>query len=111
MTTPIKSRADFYAPGDWNVVCYVCGWKYKASMMVKHWQGYYVCPKDWEARQPQDFVRGVADTQIPPWTQPFPGLIFTPVCGAEDTTAIPYFATPGCVLPGYISPNFVPYIT
>jgi len=26
----------------------------------------------WEPRQPQDFVRGVADYQAPPWTRPEP---------------------------------------
>jgi hypothetical protein len=76
--------------------------------MVRHWQGYWVCPKDWEARQPQDFVRGIADTQIPPWTQPMPAPVFVPVCGTEDVTAIPGYACPGCVIPGYISPNFEP---
>ncbi len=29
-----------------------------------------VCHGDWEPRQPQDFVRGVADVQAPPWTRP-----------------------------------------
>jgi len=31
-----------------------------------------VCEDDWEPRQPQDFVRGVADYQAPPWTRPEP---------------------------------------
>jgi hypothetical protein len=30
------------------------------------------CEDDWEIRQPQDFVRGVADTQIAPWLRPEP---------------------------------------
>jgi hypothetical protein len=29
-----------------------------------------VCDEDWETRHPQDFVRGVADVQAPPWTRP-----------------------------------------
>lgn len=29
-----------------------------------------VCHGDYEVRQPQDFVRGVADVQAPPWTRP-----------------------------------------
>ena len=29
-----------------------------------------VCRDDWEPRQPQDFVRGVVDTQVPAWTRP-----------------------------------------
>lgn len=65
-------KADYLAEGDWNAVCFECGRKFKASSMKKHWQGYYVCERDWEARQPQDFARGVPDDQTPPWTQPMP---------------------------------------
>jgi hypothetical protein len=31
-----------------------------------------VCREDWEPRQPQDFVRGVADQQAVPWSRPEP---------------------------------------
>lgn len=72
----MTNRADFLAPGDWNVVCYECGRKRKASMMKKHWQGYYVCPEHWEPRQPQDFVRSVPDIQTPSWTQSMPADVF-----------------------------------
>jgi len=37
------------------------------------------CRHDWEIRQPQDFVRGVADTQIAPWTRPEPADQFIPI--------------------------------
>ena len=37
------------------------------------------CPDDWEIRQPQDFVRGVPDTQIAPWLRPEPPDAFIPV--------------------------------
>lgn len=76
MPFPGKGRADYYAPGDWNAECYECGRKRKASTLLKHWQGYYVCPEHWEIRQPQDFVRSIPDVQTPPWTQPMPAWIF-----------------------------------
>lgn len=66
----MTGRADYLELGSWNAVCYECGRKRKASMLVKHWQGYYVCPEHNEPRQPQDFVRSVPDVQTPPWTQP-----------------------------------------
>ena len=65
-------RADYYAPGDHNAVCFECGKKFKASTLKRHWQGYYVCEKHWEPRHPQDFVRSVQDVQTPPWVQPTP---------------------------------------
>lgn len=73
-------RADYLLLGDWNTVCYQCGWKRKASTMVRNWQGYYVCPEHNEPRQPQDFVRSVNDVQTPPWTQPDPA----PTYGTTD---------------------------
>lgn len=69
MSGPGKGRADYLALGDYNAICYECGGKFKASTLLRHWQGYYVCPPHWEARQPQDFVRSVPDIQTPPWTQ------------------------------------------
>jgi hypothetical protein len=70
-------RADFLKLGDWNVVCYQCGFKRKASMMEKNWQGYYVCPEHNEPRQPQDFVRAIPDNQGVPWAQPMPTAVYT----------------------------------
>ena len=81
----MRGRADYYADGDWNVVCYECGRKRKASMMKKHWQGYYVCPEHWEPRQPQDFARGVPDNQTPPWVQPMPADVFAVLSVSIDT--------------------------
>jgi hypothetical protein len=47
---------------------------------MKRWDGLMVCKGDWEPRQPQDFVRGVADIQAPPWTKPEPSDTFIFVC-------------------------------
>lgn len=64
-----KGIADQLVLGDWNAACYECGRKRKASTLLKHWQGYYVCKEHWEPRQTQDFVRNIPDVQTPPWTQ------------------------------------------
>ena len=77
MTIFGRGRADYLELGDWNAVCYECGRKRKASTLLQHWQGYYVCPEHWEPRQPQDFVRSIPDVQTPPWTQPIPTDTFT----------------------------------
>lgn len=63
-------KRDFFKPGDHNAICYVCGFKRKASEMKLRWDGVYVCKEDWEPRHPQDFVRGMPDEQAPEWTQP-----------------------------------------
>lgn len=101
----MTGRADHLVLGDWNAVCEMCGRKRKASMLVKNWQGGWRCPEHNEARQPQDFVRAVPDTQTPPWVQPMPADSFTFFCGPDDQTAIPDTALPGCVKPGFICPG------
>jgi hypothetical protein len=37
-----------------------------------------VCSGDWEVRQPQDYVRGVADIQAPPYVRPEQKDVFLP---------------------------------
>ena len=56
--------------GSWNVICDVCGRQYKSYELQMRWDGVMVCSGDWEPRQPQDFVRGIADIQAPKWTRP-----------------------------------------
>lgn len=56
--------------GTWNVICPVCGFKFKASQMRQRWDGLHVDVKCWEQRHPQEFLRSVPDNQSVPWTYP-----------------------------------------
>lgn len=69
-------RADYYLPGGWNMLCQVCGFKYKNVDMKLRWDNVWCCPEDWEVRQPQDFVRGVSDPMMVPYTSPEPPVQF-----------------------------------
>lgn len=111
MSFPPKGQADYLALGDWNAVCWECGRKFKASQLVKHWQGYWVCHEHWEPRHPQDFVRPLPDVQTPPWTQPSPAAVFTVFCAPNGMTAIADFAVSDCVICDYVSPMFDASIT
>lgn len=93
-------RADYLALGDYNAVCFECGRKFKASMLKKHWQGYYVCPAHYEPRQPQDFVRSVPDLMTPPWAQPMPADIFKQRCTFAGGSATAGYAIAGCAIAG-----------
>jgi hypothetical protein len=55
--------------GDWNAICDVCGFKYKASELRKRWDNMRVCDKDWEERHPQDFLKVKPDHQKVPWAR------------------------------------------
>ena len=78
-----------YDKGDWIADCDVCGRKYKASELTQRWDGLMCCDDDWEIRQPQDFVRGVPDTQIAPWLRPEPADSFIPVTTFQPMTVYP----------------------
>lgn len=62
--------ADFYAPGEWNLVCSMCGRKMKSSEAVKNWQGMWRHRRCNDTRQPQDFVRVLPDRETVPFAQP-----------------------------------------
>jgi len=59
-----------YDKGDYDAICDSCGFKYKASELKLRWDGLMVCNKDWEPRQPQDFVRAKIDIQAVVWSRP-----------------------------------------
>lgn len=65
-----KGHADYLKRGDWNAICDVCGFKFKASELRKRWDNLRVCKDDWELRQPQDFLKSRPDKQNVPWTRP-----------------------------------------
>jgi hypothetical protein len=104
-------KADYLKLGDYNAICYECGRKRKAGDLKRHWQGYWVCPEHWEARHPQDFVKGTKDTQTPPWAQPVPAAVFTDFCTPGGLTAIVDTAVVDCAVVDYISPAYDPTVT
>ena len=63
-------KKDYLALGDYNVICDICGFKFKASELRKRWDGYQCCSKDWEERQPQDLIRLPKERQAVPWARP-----------------------------------------
>lgn len=61
-------RADYFKDGDWNSVCQQCGKKFKFSKLKKQWDGILACPKCYDYRHPQEFVRSKPDKQNVPDT-------------------------------------------
>ena len=101
MQGPGKGRADYYALGDWNAACSICGRKRKASYLVKNWQGFWRCPEHNEPRHPQDFVRGTTDVQSVPWVQPETDIDIQ-ICTPPGCSAVPGYSVPGCMTPSRI---------
>lgn len=72
MTAPVRW------PGQWSLICDVCGFRFRSRDMQKRWDGLMVCAKDYETRNPQDFVRVHAERINPPVTRPESTDTFTP---------------------------------
>ena len=83
-------------PGNWLVICDECGRQFKASELRQRWDGLMVCEGDWEPRQPQDFVRGVADKMAPPYTRPEQQDEFIFVCTPLTTQGISDYGVADC---------------
>lgn len=82
--------------GDWLTICDECGRKFKASQLRQRWDGLMVCDRDWEPRQPQDFVRGVADKMAPPWSRSEQSDQFIFVCTIPTSSCYVGAGTVGC---------------
>ena len=103
---------NYYKAGEWNVTCDVCSRKIKSGQARKRWDGFIVCPEDYETRHPQDFVRARQDKISVPFTRPIPILTFTDVpyidtgnnvCTFSGRQAIPMEGIPGCMIPSKIN--------
>lgn len=55
-----------------------------------------VCEGDWEPRQPQDFVRGVADKMAPPYSRVEQADVFEFVCTPITTQGIADYGVADC---------------
>lgn len=86
----VVSYKPTYTSGEWKCLCDICGREFLASELQKRWDGFMVCDSDYEPRHPQDFVRGVADYQAPPYTRPEPADQFVST-GSNDCTALFYY--------------------
>lgn len=65
-------RKDYYAPGQNNVACDQCGFKYKSNELRKQWDGIWVCDKCDDPRNPQELLRGIKDNMAPALSRPRP---------------------------------------
>jgi hypothetical protein len=64
-----------FKSGQWNSNCDRCGQKFKSGRLRLEWTNLRCCHgvgtnNCWQARNEQEFVRGVPDRQNPPWVRP-----------------------------------------
>lgn len=103
----------YFAAGQYNFVCDLCGKQGKSSDARKTWDGFYVCSSHKEVRNPQDFVRGRGEQQALPWSRPvvadsFVSPIPPSTCTLRGTNGLAGFAVAGCGIPSKINLAFLP---
>jgi hypothetical protein len=102
-----------YDNGSWNVICDACGRQYKANELRLRWDGLMVCSGDWEPRQPQDFVHGVADKIAPPFVRSESSDTFIFVCDLVTINGQADYGAADCATAdahnGYTPSNYPPY--
>lgn len=103
----MSGKADFYARGQWNFYCDLCGAKTKSSDGVRTWNNLWVCSHHKEVRNPQDFVRGIKDDQTTPWRRSATPPEFLQSCSLQGLNAIPDYGVPDCCIPDYINLAFL----
>ena len=69
-------KKNHFISGEWNVTCDVCSKKIKAHEAKQRWDGFIVCPDDFEHRHPQDFVKAHSDKISVPFVRPIPEYVF-----------------------------------
>lgn len=72
-----RSRGIQYRPGSFFRQDDRSGFTRRAGETEQEWTGLIVGKDLWESRQPQDFVRAVADDQTVPKARPVPPAVFT----------------------------------
>jgi hypothetical protein len=88
----------YFADGQWNFTCDLCGAIAKSDKAVKTWDGFYVCAKHKEVRNPQDFIRGVRGEQVLPWTRP--GEHYQQYCTYDGRSSTAGYMVAGCSIAG-----------
>lgn len=87
--------ADFQRIGSYNVICDTCGRKRKIEDCRMQWNGLLVCQYPcWEARNQQEFVRGIPDDPTVENARPEAGNVFVSQGTSITPPVIPASNTP-----------------
>ena len=77
---------DHLVLGEWNACCDVCGFKFKSAELRRRWDGFMVCPSDFEERHPQDLIKIPQERPAPPWVRPVPAHQFATVAPVDPNS-------------------------
>ena len=75
---------NYYVSGEWNATCDICSKKIKSSQAKQRWDGFIVCPEDYEQRHPQDFVKARTDKVSVPFVRSKETPVFLEIAALRD---------------------------
>jgi hypothetical protein len=87
-------------PGEWKVICDVCGFEFPSGSVRKRWDGLIVCDDDWESRHPQTLYNYKHHTSVPDPIRAEPPDVFVHVCTIISASGYAGLATAGCAQAG-----------
>ena len=105
---------NYFKSGSYNVICDVCGRKYKNTDVKKRWDGLLVCSKDYELRHIADFIKPPTERNNVKDPRPEQADIFVDVtyistgdsiCVPGTQYAIAGVGVAGCMIAGKLNPG------
>lgn len=104
-------KQTYFKSGDWNAVCDICGFRFKASQLKKNWKNEMVCDADFELRHPQEFVRVRPEKIAAPWVRPEVDILTGPTCWLWMQSAYADLGTADCMQADYLPMSYVDLYT
>jgi hypothetical protein len=98
--------ANYFKDGGWNVICDVCGFKFKNHQLKKRWDGLMVCKEDYELDHPQKYLRVHETGEAVPWVREEPAPVFQTVCYIYAIPAYADLAEADCAQADKATPSY-----
>lgn len=95
----------YFSSGKWNIICDVCGFKFKSNEVKRRWDGLIVCQNDFEHDHPQKFIRVKADGLPVSPIRERPEEVFAAFCDVYTIQSVADVGTADCMLAGYYNPS------
>lgn len=86
--------------GDRFGYCQMCGRRFFVSQLRLRWDNLWVCPSDYELRNPQEFVTGLGDPYPEFPILPAPAIVEAPTCTINGLSDVVGYAVVGCAIVG-----------
>lgn len=97
---------NYFESGSWNVICDVCGFKFKSTQILKRWDGLMVCHEDYETDHPQKYLRVHETGESVPYIRNDPPPLFQTVCYVYAIAAYADLGEADCMQADKATPSY-----